>query len=206
MFLFDRLLDRIRRIIFKIEWRKRNKDNETTADNTFPIDLVTVRRRTYGSIRVMSFDDNSKCSIGSFCSIANNVTFLLSADHTLDTISTFPFRVKVCGERKEGISKGDIIVDDDVWIGQGAIILSNVHIGQGAVVAAGAVVTNDVPPYSVVAGVPAKVIRYRFEDCLLEKLLRIDYSSLSDELIKEHIEELNETLRSDKQLLWLPHK
>lgn len=205
MSLFDRLFDRIRLIIFKIEWQKRNKDNETTADNAFPIDLVTVGKRTYGPIRVMSFDYNSKCSIGCFCSIANDVTFLLSADHSLDTISTFPFRVKVCGERKEGISKGDIIVDDDVWIGQAAIILSNVHIGQGAVVAAGAVVTNDVPPYSVVGGVPAKVIKYRFENSLIEQLLKIDYSSLSDELIKDHIDELIETLRSVEQLLWLPH-
>ncbi|MGN9105593.1 DapH/DapD/GlmU-related protein [Oliverpabstia intestinalis] len=90
----------------------------------------------------------------------------------------------------ESFAKGDIRVDDDVWIGYGASIMSGVHIGQGAVVAAGAVVTKDVPPYAIVGGVPAKVIKYRFEPEMIEELLKVDYSELTKEDIEKHIDDL----------------
>ena len=102
--------------------------------------------------------------IGNYISIAQNVHFLLDVEHFANHISTYPFKVKLLHSQKsESFSKGDIIIDDDVWIGYGATILSGVRIGQGAVVATGAVVTSDVPPYAIVGGVPAKVIKYRNE-------------------------------------------
>ena len=86
------------------------------------------------------------------------------------------------------------------------LLCRGVHIGQGAVVAAGAVVTKDVPPYAIVGGVPAKVIRYRFEPEIVEELLKIDYSRLTDEMIKEHIDELYTDLTCVEQFKWFPRK
>ena len=109
-------------------------------------------------------------------------------------------------EYSERFSKGNIEVDDDVWIGYGATIMSGVHIGQGAVVAAGAVVTKDVAPYAIVGGVPAKIIKYRFPETMIEELLKIDYSKLTEEAIKSHIDELYTELEDVGQLEWLPKK
>ena len=82
------------------------------------------------------------------------------------------------------------MVDDDVWIGYGVIVMSGVHIGQGAVIAAGAVVTKDVPPYAIVGGVPSKVIKYRFNQSIIGFLLTLDYEKLDTELVQSHIDEL----------------
>lgn len=162
---------------------------------------------TYGGILV--FNDVPTCNliIGNYCSIAANVVFLLGHDHRVDCLSTFPYKAEVLHEQKsEAISKGDIILDDDVWIGYGATIMSGVHIGQGAVIAAGAVVTKDVPPYAIVGGVPARVIKYRFEPEQIEELLKIDYSKLTKEEIEKHIDELYVELKDKRQLDWMPKK
>lgn len=124
--------------------------------------------------------------IGSFCSIANGVKFILSAEHPMDHLLTYPVQELITRDGIDAQSKGDIQVDDDVWIGCGAMVLSGVHIHQGAVVAAGAIVTKDVPPYAIVAGVPAKVMGYRFEQELRDKLLSIDFSKIDGAFVKEH--------------------
>lgn len=198
--------DKINLYFFRKKWRKKNNENSTIALNIFSIDSVYVGKYTYGGIRVINYNKNEKLIIGKFCSIAQNVVFILNADHRIDTISSFPFRVKVLGERMEGTSKGNIIIDDDVWIGYGATIMSGVHIGQGAVVAAGAVVTKDIPAYAIVGGVPAKIIKFRFDKNVIDKLLLISYSELTDEIIEEHIDELYKPLESCEQLYWLPKK
>ena len=84
--------------------------------------------------------------------------------------------------------------------------MSGVHIGQGAVVAAGAVVTKDVPPYAIVGGVPAKVIKYRFEPEMIEELLKVDYSKLTKKDIEKHIDDLYTELKDPSQLDWMPKK
>ena len=106
-------------------------------------------------------DDVDKLVIGSFCSIGQEAVFLLDADHRTDCISTYPFRTALLKTlRQEAVSRGDIRVDDDVWIGFRALILSGVHIGQGAVIAAGAVVlSNSKLEPGVYAGVPAKKVK-----------------------------------------------
>ena len=86
----------------------------------------------------------------------------------------------------ESVTKGPIIVEDDVWIGFGATILSGVHIGKGAVIAAGAMVVKDVPPYGIVGGVPAKLMRYRFDENIRNKLLQIDFAKLDMNQIKKN--------------------
>lgn len=81
-------------------------------------------------------------------------------------------------EKVKEKTKGKIILDDDVWIGDQVLVLSGVHIGKGAIVAAGCVVTKDVPPYAIVGGIPNKIIKYRFSKQIIQKLQGIDYSGI----------------------------
>lgn len=181
----------IYKIIFffrKLKWRRLNQHNFTSISNRFPFSNVNVGKGTYGDLYILINNTNYLCSIGNYCSIGPDVKFLVSSDHDLGRISTYPFNMMF--NRIHNIdakSKGDIVVDDDVWIGTGAIILSGVHIHQGAVVAAGSVVVKDVPPYTVAGGVPAKIIKKRYTDSLIEKLLRIDFSLLNSDLITNNI-------------------
>lgn len=195
---------RLRR--FNRKWRKNNKHNSTCAENIFNIDNVKVGNFTYGPLYVLCYNPQNKLQIGNLCSIAPGVKFIVAADHLLSNLSTFPFKVKCMGEKYEAVSKGDIIVDDDVWIGCNAIILSGVHIGQGAVVAAGAVVNSNVPPYAVVGGVPAKLIKYRFNEEIIEKLMKIDYSRFDSCMINNNIEQLYRAIDENYSFDWLPHK
>lgn len=175
---------------YKKKWRNLNQHNFTIPRNVFPQELVRIGKNTYGDIYVLAFNNKYTCTIGNYCSIAPEVAFILSADHNLDTFSTYPFKVKILGEKYEGTSKGNITVADDVWIGFRATILSGVTIGQGAVVAAGALVTKDVPPYAIVAGVPAHIVKYRFDENIITQLLKIDYSRIDEHFVKENIDKL----------------
>lgn len=199
-------LEKIKFKLYRKKWRKVNGHNRTSPMNVFPLDLVSVGKKTYGNLYVLAFNRDSKLEIGHFCSIAPGVTFILSADHPTDKVSTFPFKVKIMGEALEGTSKGDIIVGDDVWIGYGATIMSGVKIGQGAVIAAGAVVTKDVPPYAIVGGVPAKIIKYRFSEEQISELIKIDYSRLEDSDIVSHIDELYQEYNSPEQISFMPRR
>lgn len=150
-----------------------------------PLDKIEIGRYTYGSIHtLMNANRAEKLIIGDFCSIGENVHFIVSSEHNYKCLSTYPFKVRVMGETAEAESKGNIVVKDDVWIGFGAIICSGVTIGQGAIVAAGAIVTKDVPPYAIVGGNPAKVIKYRFSAPIISKLLKFDFSRLTEDKIK----------------------
>lgn len=192
--------------IFRKRWKKNNTHNSTFAINIFNDKCVKIGNETYGGLKVFN-DTNAVLTMGAFCSIAENVVFLLGHEHRKNTVSSYPFKQKFnIGKVKDAYSKGDIIVDDDVWIGYGSIIMSNVHIGQGAIVAAGSIVTRDVPPYAIVAGVPAKVIKYRFDAGIIKELLKVDYSKLSKEKIEEHIDELYAELIDPKQIDWMPKK
>lgn len=201
------LIGHIKVILFRKKWRKINTHNGTNACNIFDDSTVHVGNGTYGGILVFNDVPTRNLIIGNYCSIATNVTFLLGHDHRVDCLSTFPYKVEILHEQKsEAISKGDIIIDDDVWIGYGATIMSGVHIGQGAVVAAGAVVTKDIPPYAIVGGVPAKVIKYRFKPEMIEELMKVDYSNLTEKMVREHVNEFYAELEDVRQLDWLPKR
>lgn len=179
------------------QWRKMNPHNLTYVARPFDFSLVTVGNQTYGALHVLTDGERSKLSIGSFCSIAAQVVFILSSDHPTHTLSTYPFKVNILKESQEAISKGDIIIGDDVWIGFRALVLSGVRIGQGAIVAAGAVVTKDIPPYAIAAGVPAKVIGYRFDEEKRAMLERIDFSKMDTQFCRENIDLLYSDLSQE---------
>ena len=198
---------------FQRKWASIYKDNKSYPMNIFPIECVEVGKETYGELNVVTFNDISKCIIGNYVSLAQNVFFLLDTEHYIDHISSYPFKVKSLHLLKvESFSKGNIVIEDDVWIGYGATIMSGVSIGQGAVVAAGAVVTKDVPPYAVVGGVPAKIIKYRFNEEIIDYMLSLDYGQLTKELIGPHIDDLYQPINEKsldeikKIFEWFPKK
>jgi virginiamycin A acetyltransferase len=165
-------------------YRRLNKHNTTTPSNIFRIEKVEIGKYTYGFIDLTDHgDSDSILQVGHFCSIAPDVKFILGGDHDSKNISTYPFKAKFGLIGNEAIDKGSIILKDDVWVGANSIILSGVTINQGAVIAAGSVVTKDVPAYAIVGGNPAKLIKYRHDPELIQKLMNIDYSKLSRQKI-----------------------
>ncbi len=150
-------------------------------------EFLEVGKWTYGNPAIAP--GISKVKIGSFCSIASDVVILAGVEHRTDWVSTFPFTAFLSDwpEAQDILghpgTKGDVIIGNDVWIGQNACILSGVIIGDGAVVGASAVVTKNVPPYAIVGGNPAKIIRYRFDEATIQKLLEIAWWNWTDEEI-----------------------
>ena len=181
--------------------------------NFFDISNVSVGNNTYGYLNVISFNNTTHLKIGSYVSIAENVSFLLDVEHHTNFLSTYPFKVKLLHDCKfESFSKGDIVIEDDVWIGYGAIILSGVTIGKGSVISSGSVVTKDVEPYSVVGGVPAKEIKKRFSKDIIDYLLTLDFSRLQESDVRKKIDLFYESISTDeldiikKNFEWFPKK
>ena len=185
--MFDDFKLSIRTKSAAFKWRKRNKHNFTKLRFYCDIDLISVGNGTYGDLYAESFGvDGAGLKIGHYCSIGQNVRFIMDGEHNYKHPSTYPFKVRYLNYDVEALCKGPITVEDDVWIGERAIILSGVTIGQGAVIGAGSVVTKDVPPYAVYAG--DKVVKYRFSEDQIAKMIKLDYSSLSVEEVRENLD------------------
>lgn len=134
---------------------------------------------SYGIPHITYFGNDSNLYIGKYCSIARNVTIMLGGDHQPQWCTTYPFNDMFTCMFPEIVnnpsSKGDVVIGNDVWIADGAKIMSGVTIGNGAVICANALVNKDVAPYTLVAGIPAKPIRKRFSDEIIEKLQEINW-------------------------------
>ncbi|WP_310422407.1 DapH/DapD/GlmU-related protein [Chamaesiphon sp. VAR_48_metabat_135_sub] len=153
----------------------------------------SIGEYTYGAPIVKDWHQGSTLKIGNFSSIAENVTVLLGGNHPTDWVSSFPFGM-VFEEFKERhyeypkLSKGSVIIGNDVWIGLNTTILSGVTIGDGAIVAAGSIVTKNVEPYAIVGGNPAKLIKKRFSDEAISKLLLIKWWEWEIDKIKDNLD------------------
>ncbi len=153
---------------------------------------ISVGRYTYGfeNLMIRQWNEGAALKIGAFCSFANNINIFLGGNHRTDWITTFPFghifQEELGGSEILGhpSTKGDVVIGNDVWIGSGATIMSGIHIGDGAVVSANACVVKDVPPYHIVGGNPSKSLKQRFEDDIVEILLRLKWWDLPLEDIK----------------------
>ena len=151
-------------------------------------------RYTYGleNIKVRDWGEGADVKVGSFCSIADNVTIFIGGNHRTDWVTTYPFghiHQNVFPWHGQGhpATKGDVVIGNDVWIGSGSTILSGIKIGDGAVIAASSVVVKDIPAYAIAGGNPAKVLKMRFSRKQIDKLLQNPWWELSDSRINDLI-------------------
>jgi chloramphenicol O-acetyltransferase type B len=134
-----------------------------------------IGRASYGGLSPVDYGGGTRVRVGAYCSIAAGVQVILGGEHRTDWVTTFPFSEldpRFAHIKGHPRTKGDINIGNDVWIGRDAFILSGVTIGDGAVVAARAVVSRSVPPYGIVAGNPATLLRYRFPPDVIERLMK----------------------------------
>lgn len=187
------------------KWRKNNRHNRTFAVRFFPIEQVSVGKHTYGMLDVRTFCEDvfEKLEIGNYVSIANDVIFILGGQHQMKTYTTFPLKAYFTrvNNNLDSSSKGPIIIEDEVWIGVGALILSGVKIGKGAIVAAGSVVSKDIPAYAIVAGNPAKIIKYRFPEDIIVKIHNIKLADIPEHLIRANYELFYENINENNNVI-----
>lgn len=139
--------------------------------------------------------NNDKLIIGKYCSIACGAKFMFtSGNHKKSALSTYPFPLffEEWELERDNVTdawdnEGDIIIGNDVWIGYEAVIMQGVHIGDGAIIATRAVVTKDVPPYTIVGGIPAKEIKRRFPDAIIKRLMEIQWWNWDESRIQKNI-------------------
>lgn len=188
---------------------RREADEKIAGNFMFPAVAVRIRRLfkrlvgvstldprisigygTYGvgEKTALLFRDDDRVVIGKYCSVAYGVTIVASGEHNYRGVANFPFAAVLKGDvDRDTFSKGSVRVGNDVWIGANATILSGVTIGDGAVVAAGSVVAESVPPYAIVGGVPAKIIKYRFPVETIERLLQLGWWNWSPDTIEKNM-------------------
>lgn len=155
---------------------------------------VTIGEHTrmYSLPRIKHFImDDTKLTIGDYCSLSTDSIVLLGGMHAVDAVTTWPHRIlwKLDGAGEDGFPTptGDTFIGSDVWLCDGCIVLSGVRIGHGAIIAAGSVVTKDVPDFAIVGGNPAKLIRYRFPEDQRKELLDIAWWDWPEEHVRDAV-------------------
>jgi len=179
-----------------------NKNTILEGDN-FIYEYVDISDSNIGYATAIGIYSNlSNCSIGRFCSIANNV-HVQKFTHPINFVSTYPGFYDSVNNYPFGKSKNhfeeflkcsngkNANIGNDVWIGENVIIKGGVTIGDGAIIGMGAVVTKDIPPYAVVGGIPAKIIKYRFDENTINKLLSIKWWNWDHKLIQTRKDEFS---------------
>lgn len=150
-----------------------------------------IGEHTYGKPQVIT-NELARLRIGRYTSIAANVTIVM-ANHRTDLVTTYPFRLcrhlwpEAATGEPDHEACGDVVIGHDVWIGTGSLILPGAVMGHGAVVAGRAVVRGTVPPYAIVAGNPARVVRYRFSGSIVERLLAIAWWDWDEALLRQKL-------------------
>lgn len=150
------------------------------------------------NVNIISWSDDYKINVGKYCSIGRDCNFFLHANHRADWITTSsqlwgPVTDEIANlhmQMGHPTCKGDIEIGNDVWIGAQSTIMSGIKISDGAIIAAGSTVTKDVPPYAVVAGNPGKIVKYRFDENQIKKLLKIKWWEWNQDKIREVAMEL----------------
>ena len=161
-----------------------------------PADLVTMGRWSYSRPHVLWYPgDTGRVRIGAFCSLNQSVRVFAGGAHRADWVTTYGLRVRMRlpGAFQDGATtgRGDVVLGSDVHVGWEAVILSGVTVGHGAVVGARAVVTRDVPPYAVVVGNPARVVRHRFGEAERAALLRVAWWDWDDDRVRAEVDALS---------------
>ncbi len=134
-----------------------------------------------------------KVTVGRYCSVAEGVTVMLGGNHRYDWVTTYPFTgmheqyPEAAHIKGHPRSNGDVQIGNDVWLGRHCVVLSGVTIGDGAIVGAYALVTRDVPPYAIVGGNPAALIRYRFSREHVDRLLKVAWWNWPEETVRKMI-------------------
>lgn len=162
---------------------------------TIIVDKTTIFHVENGDPHIIDYGgDNTNISFGKYTSTGTNLTILVGGtEHFYKRVTTCPLPYKL----PQAYSKGDIYVGNDVWIGHGVTILSGVTIGDGAVIGACSVVSKDIPPYAIAIGNPIRVIGYRFDSEVIEKLLKIAWWDRGEKFIKDNAELLLDESKVD---------
>ncbi len=193
----------IRFLFFKWSCKSKNEKKKLFVPR-----LINIGKYTYSSSDI--YIASSQTSIGSFCSIGPRCV-LGHGEHPKNYLSTSPyfyfdelsFKEKVIPSHPEYWEVAPIIIENDVWIGDGVFIKNGVSIGNGAIIGARSVVTKDVPAYGIVVGCPAKIIGYRFDEDTIKKLLELKWWELSDDVLKtlpyDDIEQSIEVIQAWRQ-------
>lgn len=195
-----RFVSKLSRYLYYLSlcWRRdqfRNTNvNYIKSEIVGPVKFIMGLHSYANGIKVYGWQNSLQVSVGKFCSIAEDVVILAGGEHNLTSVSTSPY-FDTLTQTKRINSKGNVQIGHDVWIGHGVIILSGVTVGNGAVIAAGAVISKDVPPYAIVAGVPAKVIKYRFDNKTIHALLKICWWDWNEQQLKDRANEFSDVNR-----------
>lgn len=165
---------------------------------------------SYGSMpKISSWLMSGTIKTGKFCSIADNLRFMIDGNHRTDTFTTYPLHILDINVNSLPCGKELPTIGNDVWIAHNVTIYSGVHIGDGAVIAGNSVVTKSVPPYAIVGGNPARILKYRFSQDIIQELLRYQWWNFSMDIIKNRLsptyENIENSVREMKKIYYELH-